>query len=237
MPPSNFCLLRGIFGFSKKMKKIILTIFFAVFIISNSACSTFKSDDKRVSEKYASEPRNEFGFREIKAGNAVILIISVQKEFGITVEGEENLLKDVKTEVKGETLVISTKGNISSTNKIRLKIAMPELLNLELWGASEATVTDVQSNSLKIQAGGTSKLTIDGTAKSLDAAASGASQIDAENLKTETAEVSAKGTSDVTIFVVNDLTAEAFGASTVYYLGEPKNIKPTIAGAGEIRKK
>lgn len=226
--------------FSKKMKKIILTIFFTSFIVSISACSLQKSNDTKGSEKYASETRNEFGFREIKAGNAVILIISVQeeKEFGISVEGDENMFKDVKTEVEGETLIISTKGNkISPTNKVRLKISMPELLSLELWGASEATVTKAKSDSLKIQAGGTSVVKIDGETKSLAATANGASKIDAENLKSENAEVKTAGTSEIIVFASNDLNAEAFGASTVYYSVDPKNLKQNIAGTSEIRKK
>ncbi|MEP6902816.1 MAG: head GIN domain-containing protein [Actinomycetota bacterium] len=219
------------------MKKIILTIFFAFFIVSISACNAAKSDDKKSSEKYASETRNEFGFREVKAGNAVNLIISVQKEFSITVEGEEGLLKDVKTEVKGETLVISTSGKISPTNKVRLKISMPELLNLELWGASEATVTDIKNDSLKLQAGGTSKIKIDGETKSLEATANGASTIDAENLKTENSEANTAGASEIMVSVSNELNAKALGASTIYYVGEPKNVKQNVIGTSEIRKK
>jgi len=220
------------------MKKIISTILFTCFIVSISACNFQNSDGKKDSGKYASETRNDFGFREIKAGNAVILIISVQEEFGVTVEGDEKLLKDVKTEVEGETLIISTKGNqISPTNKIRLKISMPELLSLELWGGSEATVTKAKSDSLKIQIGGTSAVVIDGETKSLKATANGASKIDAENLKAENAEVKAAGTSEIIVSAANDLTAEAFGASTIYYIGEPKNLKQNIVGTSEVRKK
>jgi hypothetical protein len=220
------------------MKKIISAFFFACLVVSMAACGLQNSDGKKIAGKYASEPRNEFGFREIKAGNAVILIITVQEEFAITVEGDERLLKDVKTEVEGETLIISTKGNkISPTNKIRLKISMPELLNLELWGASEATVTKAKSDSLKIQAGGTSVVKIDGETKSLAAMANGASKIDAEDLKTENAGVKTAGTSEITVFASNELNAEAFGASTVYYLGEPKSLKQNIVGTSEIRKK
>jgi Putative auto-transporter adhesin, head GIN domain len=198
-------------------------------------CNTANSDKK--SEKYSSESRDAFGFREIKAGNAVNLIISVQKDFDVVVEGDENQLKDVKTEVKGETLVITTSGKISSNNKIRLKISMPELLNLELWGASEATVTNAKTDSLKIQATGTSKIKIDGETKNLDATANGASAIDAEKLKTENAATQAAGTSEITVSATNELTTEAVGASTIYYTGEPKNIKKNIVGTSEVRKK
>lgn len=198
-------------------------------------CSTTKTG--KNSQNFTSEPRDAFGFREIKAGNAVNLIISVQKDFEVTVEGDENLLKDVKTEVKGETLVITTSGRISPNNKIRLKISMPELSNLELWGASEASVTNAKTDSLKIQATGTSKIKIDGETKNLDATANGASAIDAETLKTENAATQAAGTSEITVSVTNELISEAIGASTIYYIGEPKIIKKTLVGTSEVRKK
>jgi hypothetical protein len=217
------------------MKKVGFLVFIILLTGLISSCNITKRDGN--SAKYTSETRDDFGFREIKAGNAVVLIISVGQEFAVTVEGEERLLKDVKTEVKGETLFISTKGAISPTNKIRLKISMPELLSLELWGASEATVNNTKSDSLKILAGGTSVVKIDGETKSLTATANGASKIDAENLKAENAETKTAGTSEMTVSATNELSAEAFGASTIYYTNEPKNLKPNIAGSGEIRKK
>ena len=218
------------------MKSFSLFIFICALLTGLfSGCNSANSN--KSSEKFTSESRDAFGFREIKAGNAVNLIISVQKDFAVAVEGDENLLKDVKTEVKGETLIITTSGKILPTNKIRLKISMPELLNLELWGASEATVTNAKTDSLKIQATGTSKIKIDGETKNLDATANGASAINAENLKTENAATKVAGTSEITVSATNELTAEAFGASTVYYTGEPKNIKKNIVGTSEVRKK
>jgi hypothetical protein len=115
---------------------------------------------------------------------------------------------------------------------------MPELNAIQLWGASEATITKVKSQSIKIQAGGSSALKIDGETKSLTANAEGASKIDAENLKSEKAEVKAAGASQITVSASTDLDAKAFGASTVFYIGDPKNpIKQDVVGASEVRKK
>ncbi|GEM_PF-3979204 len=219
------------------MKKVGLLILIMLLIGLAAGCDAAKSISDKNSQKYVSEMRADANFKEIKAGSAVILIISVQEEFAVTLEGEERLLKDVKTKVEGETLVISTSGKISPENKVRLKISMPELVGINLWGASEATVTNVKSNSFEIQTGSTSTLKIDGETKSLTANANGASKIDAEVLRAEKAEVRAAGTSEITISVSDDLYAEAYGASTVFYAGEPKNLKQDKAGAGEIRKK
>src|SRR5215204_1660284 len=203
------------------MKNVGLLILIMLLIGLAAGCDAAKSISDKNSQKYVSEMRADANFKEIKAGNAVVLMISVQEEFAVTLEGEENLLKDVKTKVEGDTLVISTKGAISPTNKIRVKISMPELLALELWGASEASVTNTKSDSLKLQVGGSSKVTVGGETKSFTAAANGASKIDAENLKAENADVKTAGTSEI----------------TVYYTSEPKNLKQNLIGTSEIRKK
>jgi hypothetical protein len=219
------------------MKSLRFLLFTILLTGLAAGCGFNKPGGTDAAEKYASEKRSDFGFREIKAGNNVILIITVQEEFAVTVEGEEKRFGDVKTTVEGETLVISTQGGISPANKIRLKISMPELLSLELWGASEATVTNAKSDPLKLQTGGTSTLTIDGVVKSLTAAANGASRIDAENLKTEKTQARSAGAGEITVHATEELEAEAFGASVIVYAGEPKIFKPNIARTGEIRKK
>ena len=74
-------------------------------------------------------------------------------------------------------------------------------------------------------------------AKELIADASGASTIDAENLKVENADVEASGASKATISATNDLKVDASGASKISYIGEPKNIKQNSSGASSVIKK
>lgn len=218
--------------------EMLRVLLFSVFLLGSlTGCGFNKSGGTNASGKYAAEKRSDFGFREIKAGNAVVLIITVQEEYAVTIEGEEKFFSDVQTEVVGETLTITTKGKISPANKIRLKISMPELLSLELWGASKATVTNAKSDSLKLQAGGTSTLKIDGVVKTLTVAANGAGKIDAENFRTEKTQAKSAGSSEIRLYATEELEAEAFGASMIVYAGEPKIFKPNIAGSGEIRKK
>jgi hypothetical protein len=90
---------------------------------------------------------------------------------------------------------------------------------------------------LQAEASGASKIKIDGMVKSFHADASGASKIDAEGLQTENADVDSSGASSIMVSPSNDLNADASGASSVYYTGEPKNIKQTASGASSVKKK
>jgi hypothetical protein len=141
------------------------------------------------------------------------------------------------TEVKGDTLTIESKGKISPSDLISVKVTMPELTDLDLSGASSAVVPGVRTDDLRLEVSGASKLKLDGEVKKLSAEVSGASGLDAEGLRAENAEVDASGASNATVNAVNDADLTASGASSVYYVGEPKNLKQNSSGISSIKKK
>lgn len=183
------------------------------------------------------ETRDVSGFEEIEANGAVNAEITVGSAFTVTVEADDNLLQYIKTEVSGSSLKIFTEGKISPKTKISVKISMPELKGLDINGASTVTAANIKSDSLEIKANGASKVKISGETKDLNANANGASTIDAESLKAEDADADSNGASTVIVSASNDLKAEASGASTIYYSGEPKNIKQNSSGVSSIKKK
>ena len=219
------------------MKKTVFVIVI-LFIGLAAGCTRIENiGGVKGSGNAKTESRNVSGFKEIKAENAVELEITVQKDFSLTIEADDNLLEKIKTEVSGNTLKISTKENITSKNKIKIKVSLPELTKLDISGASKANISGVKTDSLKLNASGASKIKVDGEVKSLEAIASGASGIDAENLKTENAKANSSGASNITVSPTGELDAEASGASSVTYTGEPKNIKQNASGASTIKKK
>lgn len=220
----------------KKIEFISFAVFLVIGLVSGCRVENIGGGVKGSGNAKA-ETRNVSGFKEIKAENAVNLEVTVQKEFALTIEADDNLLEHIKTEVSGGVLTISTKDNISAKNKINIKISLPELTNLDIFGASTANISSAKTDSLKLNASGASKIKIDGEVKSVEAVASGASGINAENLKTENATATASGASNVTVSPTGDLTAEASGASSVIYTNEPKNITQNASGASTIRKK
>jgi hypothetical protein len=218
------------------MKKTVLVIVILLIVLA-AGCKIENIGGVKGSGNVKTESRSAAGFKEIKAENAVELEITVQKDFSLTIEADDNLLDQVKTEVSGGTLTISTKDSITAKNKIKIKLSLPELTGLDISGASTANVFAVKTDSLKLNASGASKIKVDGEVKSLEAIASGASGIDAENLKTENAKANSSGASQITVSPTGDLDAEASGASLVTYTIEPKSIKQNASGASTIRKK
>jgi hypothetical protein len=213
----------------------------SVGLIFSTNCS-FNNFSKNFSKIRGSgtsktETRDLSGFEEIETGGAVNVEVSISNEFKVTVEADDNLIEYIKTETSGNTLKIYSEKRISPKTKINVKVSMPEINSLDVSGASTAVVSNVKTDSIKLEASGASKIKIDGEAKTLESDASGASGINAEGLKVETADIEASGASNVTVWANDDLKADASGASSIYYTGDPKNITQNSSGASSVNKK
>lgn len=225
------------------MKKIGLMVFIFALAIglafsTNCSFGGFSNlSGVQGSGTSKTESRNVSGFTKVNAGGAINVEIAAQKDFSVTVEADDNLLTNIKTEVSGDTLKIYSEDRISPKTPIKVIISMPTIEGLDISGASSGSVVGVSANSLDLKASGASKIKIDGIAKELNADASGASTIDAENLKVEDADVEASGASKAVVAATNDLKADASGASKISYTGEPKNIKQNSSGASSVTKK
>ena len=229
------------------MKKIGLIVFITTLTIgsilaANSGFGNFRVINInfgkiRGSGTSQSQSRDVSGFKAIKVRGALNVEITAQKDFSVAVEADDNLLEHIRTEIDNGTLEIWSEGKISPKTSINVKVSMPELNAVDIAGASNAVVSNVKSDSIKIEVHGASKVKIDGEATNLKSEASGASKIDAESLRVENAEVEANGASKTIVQAINEVKADASGASTIYYTGDPKNVTQHSSGASSVKRK
>jgi len=228
------------------MKKIGLLIFIAALIIGSIFATSFNFGGFKMSRMFGvvqgsgvikSEKRNVSDFVKVDGSGAITVEIAVQEEFSVEVEADDNLLENVKTEVDGDTLKIYSEGRTSRSNPINVKIGMPVLEGLEISGASKANVSNAAGEELELEANGASKITIGGKVKNLKIESNGASKIDAENLKAENADVESNGASKAVVFALNELKADANGASSIVHIGEPASLEKSANGGSSVRRK
>jgi hypothetical protein len=183
------------------------------------------------------DSRNIVGFKKIRAESAIDLSVSVTNGFSVVVKADDNIISDVITKLDGDTLVISLKDKTNSKSKISISVTMPAIDGLDLTGATTATVSGVKADELTVSATGAAKAKIEGVAKTLKIKAVGASEVDAEGLTANKAEVDAVGASKIMVSATDELTASATGASGVTYVGEPKSLKQNASDVSTISKK
>lgn len=233
------------------MKKIGIIIFIIAVIVGVTFGNLFswgKTSAKffnfsinfggvRGSGNVQTESRDLRDFNAIEAGGIFEVEVIAQKDYDVQIEADDNLLPLIKTEVRNGTLEISTEKRISPKTPIRIRIGAPDIDNVDVSGASKLSLVNLKNDSLKVEASGASKITLNGETRNLDVELSGASKLDAESLRAENVTVDGSGASSASVFVSGDLKVDLSGASKVNYAGNPKNLEKSTSGASSVRGK
>jgi hypothetical protein len=176
-------------------------------------------------------------FTGVKVSGVFQVEFTIQDNFEVQIQADDNLLEYIETEVDSGTLEISTKKRISSKNPLIVKIGAPNIDDIDASGAAKISITNLSNNTLKIDLSGATTVTAAGTTKNLEIDLSGASNVEAENLKAESVTVEASGASSADVFASNKLVADLSGASSVTYSGSPKDLIKKVSGASCVKEK
>lgn len=211
---------------------------------------------KRGSGVERTESRDAAKFTGIDVGGAFNVEVTCGKETKIEVSADDNLLEDISTSVRGNTLYIETKQNISPRTKVHIRITTPNIDDVQSSGASDIVLNNVNNDKLHIETSGagsvkasvtTGKLTVEtsgagnvaleGNAETFSVETSGAAEIKARGLKTKNARVDVSGAGDVELSVSEELNVSVSGAGDIRYHGNPKTVSKEVSGAGSVTKK
>jgi len=229
------------------MKKFGFLIFVVVLVIGFIAASAssfgkldtggmfhFNFGGVKGSGNVITQSRDHSDFHAVEVSNAIQVEITAQKDFAIEVQADDNIAPLVRTEVDGGVLKISCDKHYSSSTPVRVRVAAPNIDELEISGASNVSLAGIKNSDLNVEVSGASKLRVDGSTSDLKIEASGASKVDTSALASESCTVSTSGASNATVSAVVSLTADASGASHINYSGSPKNVVKKSSGASSI---
>ncbi len=237
------------------MKKVGIIIFIAALVVGVVVANVFSFGSVSAesfnpsflnfsfkrgvkgSGNIATDTRNIRDFKSIDVSGVFNVEIVAQKDFGVVVEADDNLIPLIKTEVRDGVLEISTDERIKSKSRMTVRISAPNIEKIEASGATKVSLSEVMNSSLTIDTSGASKINVSGKTDLLNIDVSGASKIDAENLAVANAVVDASGASKVMVNVSGELKADCSGASSVEYSGTPSNIEQKTSGASKVVSK
>jgi hypothetical protein len=217
----------------EKMKK---TLAFISLMLMLGGCH-WKGNSVTGSGTMKLEKRTVPAFVAVDISGAFDVEIVAQKEQSLEIEGDDNLLPLIRTEVKNGVLDISTDEGFSTKHKLRVRISVPNLDAINLSGASDIVASNIKSEDFKIDSSGASTIQISGETKTLDVEMSGASELDAREFIAQKVSVNSSGASNAEVYASEDLRVDSSGAGSVNYYGNPKNIVQDTSGAAKITKK
>jgi hypothetical protein len=227
------------FGIIAFISALVLGIIIAsVFSIGNFSLNLFSFNEKVAgSGNIQTAGREVSNFTKIDVSGVFKVEVTLQRDFDVKVEADDNLIQFIRTEVNDQTLEIESEKSLSSSNPIIVKVSAPNIEALEISGASKIEIANVNNDSLTVNSSGASKIKIEGITKNLTVDSSGASIIDADYLKSENAVIDSSGASKINVFVSDTLEVDLSGASYVYYSGSPKNLKKKTSGVSCVSEK
>lgn len=235
--------------------KLAFLLVLCILALSLSACKIVRGSGEVITVE-----REVSDFDRVALSGIGTLYISAGEEETLRIEAEDNLLPYIETLVRGKTLSIGFKDHglraaFQPTKPIRYYLTVKDLAALDLSGAGNIEVDEIDTSEFQINTSGAGNIEIEKlTAKVLDMNVSGAGschihegQVADQNLRisgaggyqapdlhSKTAEIDISGLGGARVWVEENLRVEISGAGSVSYFGSP-NLSEDVSGAGNIR--
>ena len=209
--------------------------------------------EEPVTDNGRGEVREVSDIQSVALEGVGTLLIQQGDTESLTIEAEPKVLKRIETEVRNGKLTIRPDRSFSTRESITYHLTIKQLTGIELAGAGQVEVAQLNSDQFRIDGKGAGGVVIDSlTANTLDLTAAGnvqtqlagtvdsqtitvsdAAKYAAAELSSRIASVTASGASQVTVNVSESLDVHVSGASRVEYIGSPA-VTQDVSGAGRL---
>lgn len=231
----------------------ILTLIGALCL---NACSVSISDKDEVkgNGEIVEKILEQDEFSEIQINGFFKVVLHPGEDHSVTLTGDENLLNEIKVEIKGDRLYVSTDKNLKPKNELRVDVSFEELEHIGIAGAADMTsdgvlendelalkisgagnvALDVETEDLDVEIGGAGNLKLAGSADNSKVGISGAGNLESYDLKTHNTKIRMSGAGNVEVYADEELEINLSGLGRVSYRGNPTDIKKNVSGLGVV---
>src|SRR6266480_6527672 len=189
------------------LKRIVLLI---ALVSLGAACHRIHHE-VAGSGKLQKQNREVGSFNSISSEGAFDMQIVCQKPQSLEIEGDDNVLPLITTEVSNNVLHIRRLRSYSVSKPITLRISLPDLEGISVSGAGNIEVSGVKNEKFVIDAMGAPTIKAAGETKILNIDASGAGKIDTHKLRAARVIVDSKGVSGVEVYAAEQLDVTVSG--------------------------
>ncbi len=217
------------------MRKLAALMLLAVVVVS-AACHHGKFREVRGSGKRSVQKRLVGPFTSIETNGAFTIEVTCQKDLGVEIEGDDNILDLATTEVRNNVLHLENSKGYSVREPVKFTISVPNLEGVSVSGAGKIDIKDLSNDEFKIASKGAPYIVVSGKTKLVNIDTNGAATIDTQNLRASRAVVDSNGVSNIEISVADQLDVTVSGPSSVTYKGDPV-VNKKIKGPGRVERR
>jgi len=240
------------------MKKLATLSLVFAFTIS---CAAQWGKGIKGNGKKVTIDRNVSGYDALAVSGWFDIDLVDGKEGELTLEGDENLLEYIITEVENGKLVIKVEKGVnlkpsSSSDGIRITVPVESIDAVSMSGSGDVVgrktikasdfktamsgsgdiTLDIDSDSITAAMSGSGDMNLSGQTRSFEATISGSGDIRAYELEADDVEVTVSGSADIKVTVKEMLKARVSGSGDISYRGNPKKVDTKTSGSGDISK-
>jgi hypothetical protein len=180
------------------------------------------------------ESRDVTGFDKISIVGFGKVNVTVGGEDSLSITGDDNLLELIESTVSNGKLTIKPSESIRPKTDMVFDISISRLTSVELSGAADFDIQNVEGDSLTVELNGSGNLDASGTVTKLNVEINGAGNVDLQQLEAETVTIEVNGAASGTVFARNSIDAEINGVGSVTVHGNPQDVKKQINGIGRF---
>lgn len=171
----------------------------------------------------------------------------------LTVDAPANVISKLDIAVKGDTLVLSSKGSFKSDKPLKFTMTLKSFRSLKSEGSGNAEISgfsgsdidvegagsgnialkDIRPGRLVIRVAGSNDLTVSGSGNAVVARIDGSGTIDAVNFRAKAVDAGIAGSGDIRVHADQSLKADISGAGNIAYQGKAK-VTQSVTGAGSV---
>ena len=239
------------------MRRILFLTFGLMLALTQFSCD-FDFDDGfgpciRGNGNNVSRTLNLPDFTGVDLDISAEVIITQGDSFKVTVEGESNIIAELKTNVRNGIWEIDLDRCVRDMDDLTIFITMPRIRSLSISGSGSITSTNIMnvddidlsiSGSGKIDVGldaddvfsrisGSGRVVLEGESNSIEHTVSGSGDLFAFQLKTRDADIRVSGSGNSEVNVSDNLNVRISGSGDVYYRGKPQ-VEVSVSGSGKL---
>lgn len=214
------------------MKIKIITFLLISLIAISCKFTGIKGNGELTNEIRAVE-----NFNKIDVSGNYDVEITAGNDLHLEILAERNLLKYIKTQVRKNTLFISSRENLRPEKDLKIILSVPKLNSIECSGVNDILVTGIDEDKFDIDLSGAGSIEISGRANLLKIDVSGAAELMAKDLITEDVRIDVSGAANAHVYASKSCIADVSGAGYIELYGDAVDVNMDISGAGSLKRK
>jgi hypothetical protein len=201
-----------------------------------SVRTPFSSDGVQGDGVRARDQRTVGTVAGLEANGSVLVDVRVGPAASLVVEADSNLLPLVRTDVRGDTLVVEMTRGYRSSNPVRVTYTVPRLAEVRHSGSGQLSVQGLNGGALRVVQSGSGSTLLTGRVADLDVTGSGSGSVDASTLRSAGANLSMNGSGRINVGEVrgDHATATLTGSGQLRAGGSVRSLTARSTGSGHL---